>query len=78
MSGSPVPTYREIAKVARRLGFMFYREAKGSHEIWRRDTDGRQTTIPNYGKTPIKQKTLKAILHDLGIHWKEFRRLAKG
>jgi predicted RNA binding protein YcfA (HicA-like mRNA interferase family) len=36
----PQANYRDVTKVAKKLGFYFYREAKGSHEIWRRE-DGR-------------------------------------
>jgi len=29
----PQATYRDVAKVAKKLGFYFYRQAKGSHEM---------------------------------------------
>ena len=72
----PIPSYRELTKAAKKLGFSFFRQAKSSHEIWRRESDGKQTTIPNYGRKAIKRKTLKAILGDFGIHWKKFRELS--
>jgi len=68
----PAVNYKDVAKIAKKLGFYFCRQAKGSHEIWRRDKDGRQTTIPNHGKKIIKRRTLKAILEDLKISLKEF------
>jgi len=68
----PVANYRQVARVAKKLGFYFCRQAKGSHEIWRRDSDGRQTTIPNHGSKSLKRKTLKSILKDLGITPEEF------
>jgi len=71
----PVANYRQVVRVARKLGFYFCRQAKGSHEIWRRDSDGRQTTIPNHGSKPLKRKTLKSILKDFGISPEEFSRL---
>ena len=71
----PVANHRQVAKVAKKLGFYFCRQAKGSHEIWRRDSNGRQTTIPNHGSKPLKRKTLKSILGDFGITPKEFLRL---
>jgi len=71
----PVTNYRQVVKMARKLGFCFCRQAKGSHEIWRRDSDGRQTTIPNHGSKPLKRKTLKSILKDFGITPEEFLRL---
>jgi predicted RNA binding protein YcfA (HicA-like mRNA interferase family) len=74
----PAANYRDISKVAKKLGFYFYRQAKGSHEIWRRDKDSRQTTIPNHGSKIIKCRTLKAILEDLQISAEEFIKLRKG
>ena len=71
----PVANYRQVVKVARRLGFHLCRQGKGSHEVWRRDSDGRQTTIPNHRSKPLKRRTLKAILNDFGITPNEFRKL---
>ena len=73
----PQATYRDVTKVAKKLGFYFYRQAKGSHEIWRRD-DGRYTTIPHHGSKTLKRKTLKAILKDLQITPQQFIKLRKG
>ena len=74
----PTVTYKEIARVAKKLGFVLYRSARGSHEVWRRDSDGRQTTIPNHGSRNLKRRTMKAILDDLGINTAEFSRLKRG
>ena len=71
----PVANYYQVVRMAKKLGFYFCRQAKGSHEIWRRDSDGRQTTIPNHGSKPLKRKTLKSILKDFGITPGEFLRL---
>ena len=71
----PVANYRQVIKVAKKLGFYFCRQAKGTHEIWRRDPDGRQTTIPNHGSKPLKRKTLKSILKDFNITPEEFSKL---
>lgn len=73
----PAVRYKEITKVARKLGFYLYRQAKGSHEIWRRNQDGRYTTISRHSGKIIKRKTLKAILKDLKITVDDFRRLLK-
>ncbi|HBH45900.1 MAG: hypothetical protein A2445_00250 [Candidatus Jacksonbacteria bacterium RIFOXYC2_FULL_44_29] len=67
----PQADYADVAKVARKLGFVFYRQGKGSHEIWRR-SDGRYTTIPRHGSAGIKRQTFKAILDDLEITPAEF------
>jgi len=71
----PVANYSQVAKVAKKLGFYFCRSAKGSHEIWRRDLDGRQTTIFNHGHKTLKRKTLKSILEDFDISPEEFSKL---
>lgn len=68
----PVANYREVSRVATKLGFYLCRRAKGSHEIWRRDSDGRQTTIPNHSSKSIKRRTLKSILDDFQISAEEF------
>ncbi|MDA2922941.1 type II toxin-antitoxin system HicA family toxin [Patescibacteria group bacterium AH-259-L07] len=71
----PTANYWQVAKAARKLGFYLCRQAKGSHEIWRRDSDGRQATLVNHGSKELKRKTVKAILDDLGITPKKFLEL---
>ena len=71
----PVVNYREVSRVASKLGFYLCRRTKGSHEVWRRDSDGRQTTIPNHGSKSIKRRTLKSILDDFKITVEGFRKL---
>jgi predicted RNA binding protein YcfA (HicA-like mRNA interferase family) len=61
----PVATYRDMVRVAKKLGFFFFRSAKGDHEIWRRPSDGRYTTM-------------KSILDDFCIKPAEFIKLKKG
>lgn len=75
MSKFPAATYRDIIKIAKKLGFYFCRQAKGSHEIWRRDSDGKRTTIPNHGNKVLKRKTIKSILDDMQITADEFIKL---
>jgi len=71
----PTANYRQVIKIAKKVGFSFCRQSKRSHEIWRRDSDSRQTTIPNHGSKPLKRKTLKSILKDFGITIEEFLKL---
>ena len=71
----PAVTDREVIKVAKKLGFTFYRQAKGSHEVWRRVSDGRHTVIPGHAGKIIKRKTLKSIIDDFGITAEEFNEL---
>ncbi len=67
----PVLTYKDLSKLAKGRGFVLWRQAKGSHEIWKRESDGRRTVIPNHGSRPIKRRTIKSILQDLEIDYKD-------
>jgi predicted RNA binding protein YcfA (HicA-like mRNA interferase family) len=71
----PVATDREVIKVARRLGFEFYRQAKGSHEIWVRHSDGSRIIVPRHAGKTIRKDTMKRILDGLGISPEEFYEL---
>jgi predicted RNA binding protein YcfA (HicA-like mRNA interferase family) len=58
--------YREIVRRLKQFGFVFDRQAAGSHEIWYCESSGRYTTIPNHsGEMP--EGTLRAILQQAGI-----------
>lgn len=73
----PALNYKQITKVAKHLGFNFERSGKGSHEIWRRNTDRRHTTIPNHGNKIISRKTTKAIIGDFGVNLKDLNKILK-
>ena len=63
--------YREIVRRLKQFGFVFDRQAAGSHEIWYSEATGRYTTIPNHsGDMP--EGTLRAILQQAGISSDEF------
>lgn len=65
--------YREIIKKLKKLGFTFYRQAAGSHEIWYNEETKRFTTIPNHpGDMP--EGTLRAILKQADITPDDFLR----
>ena len=40
-------SYRDLVKRLKKYHFRFYREGKGSHELWVRDSDGK--VIPPQG-----------------------------
>lgn len=46
MSKLPEVSYKDLIKKLRRAGFIFDRQAKGSHEIWYNPKTKRRTTIP--------------------------------
>ncbi len=63
--------YRQIMKNLKKLGFVFDRQAAGSHEIWFNLATEKYTTIPNHpGDMP--EGTLRAILKQSGVTTSEF------
>lgn len=63
--------YREVVKRLKVFGFIFERQAAGSHEIWVNKSLQRYTTVPNHpGDMP--EGTLRAILKQAGIIPEEF------
>ena len=64
-------SYQQITKKLKKVGFVFNRQAAGSHEIWYNLKTDRYTTIPNHpGDMP--EGTLRAILKQADIDTKEF------
>ena len=53
--------YQEVARRLRLLGFHFYRQGKGSPELWVRDADGRVIPAPHYRGRNIRKGTLWAL-----------------
>jgi len=66
-------TYRQIVKRLKDFGFVFDRQASGSHEIWYNEQTNRYTTIPNH-PGDIPAGTLRAILKQAGIKPEKFLR----
>jgi len=63
--------YRQIIKKLKKLGFVFDRQAAGSHEIWFNPVADKYTTIPNHpGDMP--EGTLRAILRQAGVTTEQF------
>jgi len=60
-------THRQLTRKLRRLGYEFYRQAAGSHEIWWHPDTGQRTTIPNHGPKDIPKGTLAQVLRDLNL-----------
>jgi predicted RNA binding protein YcfA (HicA-like mRNA interferase family) len=71
MSRLPAMTYREVVRHLRAAGFVFDRQAKGSHEIWRNPQTRRRTTVPHHPGT-LPRGTLRAIIHETGLTVEEF------
>ena len=65
-------TARDAIKKLKKAGFVFDRQAKGSHEIWYNPITKRRTTIPNHPGVDIPKGTLKAIIKEAGLRVEEF------
>jgi predicted RNA binding protein YcfA (HicA-like mRNA interferase family) len=63
--------YRQIVKRLKAYGFVFDRQAAGSHEIWYNEQTDRYTTIPNH-PGDMFEGTLRAILRQAGIEPNDF------
>ena len=68
-------TYREIVKRLKKLGFRFYRQGEGSHELWVRDSDGKVIPVPRHGSREIRRGTIRAIIRELELSVREFMEL---
>ncbi len=64
----------EVIRRLRQAGFVFDRQAKGSHEIWWHPETHARTTVPHHpGNLP--EGTLRAILRQAGLNVDEFLKL---
>ncbi len=63
-------SYKVVTKKLRKLGFEFYRQAKGDHEIWVNPNSNLRTTIPHHRE--IKEGTLRNILKQANISVDDF------
>ena len=66
--------YKEVVRKLRSAGFVFDRNAKGSHEIWWNPITRKRTTIPNH-PGDIPEGTLRAILKQADLPVDEFLKL---
>jgi predicted RNA binding protein YcfA (HicA-like mRNA interferase family) len=67
--------YREVVQRLRALGFRFYRQGKGSHELWVRDADGIVVPVPRHEGKPIRKGTIRAIIREVGVSVEGFMAL---
>ena len=65
----PMKYYDAIVRL-KKLGFRFYRQGRGSHELWVRDSDGKVVPVPH--KKEIKVGTLRAIIREIELTLQEF------
>ena len=74
MTKLPPLTYRELVHRLRLAGFVFDRQAKGSHEIWYNPETRRRTTLPHHPGT-LDKGTVRAILREAGLSVEQFLEL---
>jgi len=69
-----LPTLKpaEVIRKLKRAGFVFDRQAKGSHEIWYNPTTRRRTVVPNHPGVDVPKGNLKAIIEQAGLSIEEF------
>ena len=65
--------YRQIIKKLKNLGFVFDRQAAGSHEIWFNPTTDKYSTIPNHPGdiTSAVGMTLEVVIVTALRHWQQ-------
>jgi predicted RNA binding protein YcfA (HicA-like mRNA interferase family) len=64
-------SYRDVVRRLKLFGFVFDRQAAGSHEIWFNPVTGLYTTMPNHpGDLP--EGTLRAIIRQAGLTPEQF------
>jgi predicted RNA binding protein YcfA (HicA-like mRNA interferase family) len=68
-------SYRDVTRRLRKLGFRFYRQGKGSHELWVRDADGRVIPVSHYKGKKIRKGTVRAIIREADVSVEEFMKL---
>ena len=75
MTKLPTLTARDVINKLKKAGFLFDRQAKGSHEIWYNPVTKRRTTIPNHPGVDMAKGTLRAIIKQMGLTIDEFLKL---
>jgi len=60
-------SYHDIIKRIKKYGFRFYRQGKGSHELWVRDEDGKVIPVPHHKGKSNRKGTFKAIIQEIGV-----------
>lgn len=77
MTKLPMMTYHDLIHRLRAAGFVFDRQAKGSHEIWYNPQTRRRVAIPHHPGT-LPRGTLRAIIREAGLSVDEFLGIQDG
>jgi predicted RNA binding protein YcfA (HicA-like mRNA interferase family) len=57
--------YSEFLKKAKKCGWQFLRQGKGSHEIWIKE--GKTVVIPNHKSKEMTTGLEKSLTKDMGL-----------
>ena len=68
-------TAQDVMRKLKKAGFVFDRQAKGSHEIWYNPATKLRTTVPNHPGKPLPTGTLRAIIKQTGLSTQKFMNL---
>ncbi|MCY4577738.1 MAG: type II toxin-antitoxin system HicA family toxin [Chloroflexi bacterium] len=66
-------TARQVIRKLRRAGFVFDRQARGSHEIWRHPETRRRAVVP-FHPGDLPEGLVRSIIRQGGITTDEFLR----
>ncbi|MEA3283186.1 MAG: type II toxin-antitoxin system HicA family toxin [Euryarchaeota archaeon] len=72
MTRLPALIARDVIRKLKRAGFVFDRQAKGSHEIWYNPITKRRTTIPNHLGVAFQKERCERSSKEQGLSWKNF------
>ena len=75
MPDLPTFTYPKFIKKIKKAGFIFKRQAAGSHEIWFNTETKHTITIPRHSGKTFKKGTLAGMIKDTGLTKEEFLEL---
>ncbi|MBI4308269.1 MAG: type II toxin-antitoxin system HicA family toxin [Chloroflexi bacterium] len=67
-------TAEDVLRKLRRAGFVFDRQAKGSHEVWWNPHTRVRTTVPRHPGA-LSEGTVRAIVKQAGLTVEEFLEL---
>lgn len=69
-------SYRDVTGFISENGFVFYKEAGGSHEYWINKTTGSIVDIDFHGQKSFPPKTLESMIRQSKIDKKIWRKWA--
>ena len=75
MTNIPSLTAIQAIRKIKKAGFVFDRQAKGSHEIWYNPKTKKRVVIPNHPGKDLPRKTLRSIINQSGLTIDDFLKL---